>query len=138
MKLYELKEHREALGYQIERIADLMKVRLSTIETIESADESQPLSAHEIFCIRRYCSILNVDFNTIELSPQANPDVHPAVDLHPTRPRTTLKKVIIIFPLILAATYYFYNKPATEHHQPTSNIIISNISPTPTDGTSYD
>ena len=109
MKLHELKEQREALGYQIERVADLMKIRPSAIRSIESSDNSEALSQLDIFCIRRYCDILEVDFNTIEFDKPTQTVVQPAVTPYPVR---SSGKIIIMtsalcLMLILILVFYY-------------------------------
>lgn len=123
MKLHELKDHREALGYQIDRIAELMKIRKNIIETIESPDSTKILSQQDIFFIKRYCDILNVDFNALELSHSIEHGVQPAVN---STPRKSYKKIIkIIFTAtLITATTYIVNPFKSNQIDTQPNVII--------------
>lgn len=94
-----LREQREALGYQIDRIAELMKVRIDFIERLESQEQETAYTTHEILCIRRYCEILGVDFNKLEIN-RANNPIKAAVKANPqssNKIRYILLVVAIIF-----------------------------------------
>lgn len=110
LKLYELKEHREALGYQIERIADLMKVRQSVIEAIETDQVHKNRSQFDIFCIRRYCDILGVDFNSIEFDTPTDTSLQPAVRAYSKENSLHPKKIaaVCIVTLVLVVSLYQY------------------------------
>jgi len=63
----ELRERRIALGYHLENIAELMKVRVSLLEHLENISPGTPWHAHEIHTLRRYCDILEVDFEELNI-----------------------------------------------------------------------
>ena len=67
MLVSELRERRIALGYHLENIAELMKVRMSLLEHVENISPGTPWHAHEVHILRRYCNILEVDFKELHI-----------------------------------------------------------------------
>lgn len=69
MEVSALKERRLALGYHLEKIAELMKVQTELLERIEESPADTLWQAYDIPIIKRYCTILELDFQDMHLTP---------------------------------------------------------------------
>ena len=134
LKLHELKLKRELLGYHLERMASLMKVRISALEEIESADDDHVFQVYELMNLKHYCKMLDIDFKKLELSlTDKQQSLQAAVDACPrTNYNFSIKyfflmllcilMAIIIFPIdqnkkssVLPDIDYIFNTPNSLH-----------------------
>ena len=112
MQISELKEKRIALGYHLENVAQLMKVRASILEHLESSSTESPWDAHDIHTLRSYCALLNLDFNTLDI-PKNPAKLQRSIMDPPLQKKNSLRGYLVFFITCTLGGYLAYTQYMT-------------------------